>query len=218
MITHAAVERYSKWVRARARVIPNPLKLPNDARIKREGHTLTAVGRLVHQKGFDLLLEAFAPLAEKFPEWTLSIWGEGPELAELEAQRDRLGLKDRVRFCGLSARPGAWRESADAFVLSSRYEGWGNVVAEAMAAHIPVVSFDCDFGPSNLISNEVNGLLVPNGDVPALREALSRLMADRDLRDRLACAGAQSVKVYTVENIAAEWDDAIEAAIRRRLL
>src|SRR3546814_13194212 len=86
--------------------------------------------------------QAFARIARRFPDWTLALWGEGPERETLERLVHRLGLEGRVHFPGLSERQGSWIESDDVFVLSSRSEGWGIVLLEAMAAGLPVVSFD----------------------------------------------------------------------------
>src|SRR3546814_9181369 len=99
-------------------------------------------------------------IARRFPDWTLALWGEGPERETLERLVHRLGLEGRVHFPGLSERPGSWIESADVFVLSSRYEGWGIVLLEAMAAGLPVVSLDCPWGPAEMVEHRQNGLIV----------------------------------------------------------
>src|SRR3546814_10544152 len=114
---------------------------------------MAAVGRLVPQKGFDRLLDAFSRIATDHPDWTLVIWGEGPDRAALEEQRRRLGLDGRVEMPGVSKQPGVWIEQSDLFILSSRFEGWGLVLGEAMAAGLPVISFDCDRKSTRLNSS-----------------------------------------------------------------
>src|SRR3546814_16985490 len=124
---------------------------------------MAAVGRLVSQKGFDRLLDAFSRIATDHPDWTLVIWGEGPDRAALEEQRRRLGLDGRVEMPGVSKQPGGWIEQSDLFILSSRFEGWGLVLGEAMAAGLTVISFDCEWGPAEMIEQEKSGILVPIG-------------------------------------------------------
>lgn len=215
-MTRGALEYFPKKMRAREWIIPNPVELPADWHENRGNHALVAVGRLVPQKGFDLLLQAFASAAREAPEWSLIIWGEGPERTKLEQQRDALRLNSRVHFPGVTESPGMWIESADAFVLSSRYEGWGIVVLEAMAAGLPVVSFDCEWGPREMINDEVDGLLVPAEDVSLLSNALLRIMKDENLRQRLGNTAAESVKRFSREQIMMEWDKVIDSALQTK--
>ena len=212
-MTRRSLESFPPSQRPRGRVIPNPVRLPGDLISKRDGRILVAAGRLIPQKGFDLLLDAFAAVSDRFPDWTLVIWGEGDERSSLEAQRDRLGLANRVRLPGISAKPGMWIESADAFVLSSRFEGWAMVITEAMAAGIPVVSFDCAFGPAEQIQHNSDGLLVPSGNVAALSEALARVMGDDLLRARLGNAAKLKARDHAPERIAAAWDALLDEAL-----
>jgi len=197
-------------------IIPNPVDLPSLSRASGTGRRLVATGRLVSQKGFDILLRAFAQVAPDFLDWQLVIWGEGPERLNLERQRDELGLGGRVQMPGVSDRPGSWIEAADAFVLSSRFEGWGIVLLEAMAAGLPAVSFDCDFGPSDMITPDVDGILVPNGDERGLALALARLMSDAALRARFGEAAALKAKDYSPERILDMWSEVVMAAIAQR--
>ncbi|SDM70040.1 glycosyltransferase family 4 protein [Ensifer sp. YR511] len=205
-MTKGALDYFSPEVRRHGRVIPNAINLPAGWENRRGNKMLTAVGRLTRQKGFDLLLEAFARIADTHPDWKLVIWGEGEARTELEAQRDALGLSNRVEMPGLTAKPGLWLETAEAFVLSSRYEGWGIVLLEAMAAGLPVVSFACDWGPTDMIADGEDGILVPNGDIAALADALSNLMADEALRARLAANAEANVRRYDAAHILSQWD------------
>jgi len=197
-------------VRRRGHVIPNPVDLPEPAPYRVDGRTLVAVGRLEAQKGFDLLLPAFAKIADDQPDWRLVIWGEGPERAALEAQRDRLGLTDRVDLPGLTERPGQWVEDATVFVLSSRFESFGNVVTEAMAAGLPVVTTDCPWGPGEIVQHGVDGWLVASEDVAALAEGLATVMADGQLRVRLAQAAQRNVRRFDRQSVMAKWDELVQ--------
>ncbi|GEC33384.1 hypothetical protein EFR01_35550 [Sinorhizobium fredii] len=176
---------------------------------------MAAVGRLTHQKGFDLLLDAFSRIADAHPEWRLVIWGEGDERLSLEALRDALGLQKRVDMPGITERPGLWIETADAFVLSSRYEGWGIVLLEAMAAGLPVVSFECDWGPRVMITHQSDGILVPREDVEALAKALDRILGDRALREQLGASAAASAQRYMPDQILTEWDVLVSCVLKQ---
>lgn len=212
-MTKGALDYFPPGVRRSGRVIANAINLPAVWENRRGNKFLTAVGRLTSQKGFDLLLEAFAKVAPEHPEWKLVIWGEGEARKELEDQRDALGLNDRVEMPGVTARPGLWVETADAFVLSSRYEGWGIALLEAMASGVPVVSFACEWGPTDMIDHGEDGILVPNGDINALAEALSNLMGDSALRTRLAANAEANVRRYDAKHILSQWDSVAVAAL-----
>jgi glycosyltransferase involved in cell wall biosynthesis len=207
--SRGVLECFPDPLRARGRVISNPVDLPPSPPARAGSRTLVAVGRLVEQKGFDLLLEAFASIAPGRPDWRLVIWGEGPERGRLEALRDRLGLGDRVALPGLTARPGQWTEDAALFVLSSRYESFGNVITEAMASGLPVVAFDCPFGPGEIVRDGVEGVLVPPEDVAALAAALAALLADPERRVRLGAAARAGVQRFERTRVMALWDDLI---------
>ncbi|HOV80532.1 MAG TPA: glycosyltransferase [Bacillota bacterium] len=201
----------------KCRVIPNPVDLEMAFELQKddvaEGHRdwfsgscpcFLAAGRLHRQKGFDLLLQALV-LLKKRHAFRLMILGEGGEMRKLEAQIEKLGLAGRVFLAGAVANPFPYYRQAYAFVLSSRYEGWPNVLAEAMACGCPVISFDCPYGPGDLIRHGETGLLVPPEDVPALAGAMEQLLSDGPLRRRLAAGGAEAVRRYDIKIIAQKW-------------
>ncbi|MCF8709896.1 glycosyltransferase family 4 protein [Rhizorhapis sp. SPR117] len=213
-MTRGAMDYFHPRMRKRQKVIPNPATLPAKAKAwRRDGRTMVAVGRLTAQKGFDRLLDAFARISSVHSDWRLVIWGEGADREALERQRHDLGLDDRVDLPGVSARPGGWIEDADLFILSSRFEGWGLVLGEAMAAGLPVISYDCQWGPAEMIEHEQSGLLVPEGDIEALASGLDRLCADEDLRARLALNARAAMKRYSPERILQHWQQTIEEAL-----
>lgn len=154
---------------------------------------LLTVGRVVHQKGVDLTLRALAGLRDL--EWTFEVVGDGPQRAALQDLARELGIADRVTFAGWKPNtdlPDLYRR-ADLFVFPSRHEGMPNVVLEAMASGLPVVA-SAIAGNEELVLPEQTGLLVPPGDVEALRLALRRLVPDADLRARLGAAGRDRVE------------------------
>lgn len=205
---------FPKAIQARGRVIPNPVDLPANMPARVPGPpVLIAVGRLVPQKGFDLLLSAFSKIAEDFPDWTLTIRGEGDERNRIEELRDELGLRERVRLPGITEKPGQWVDEGEIFVLSSRYESFGNVITEAMVAGLPIVSFDCPWGPGEILADGVDGILVQPEDADALAEAMARLIRDAELRERLSKAAQQNVRRFERSQIMARWDKLVAELI-----
>jgi glycosyltransferase involved in cell wall biosynthesis len=166
---------------------------------------LLAVGRLSRQKGFDLLLEAWSTLAGQQPRWRLVILGEGPDRQALEAQIQALGLVQAVLLPGRAGNVSEWYRRADLFVLSSRFEGFPNVLAEAMASGLAVVSTDCPTGPAAIVRDGVDGLLVPVDQPAALRQALARLMHDDALRASMAQRACQLADRLAPEVVAGRW-------------
>jgi glycosyltransferase involved in cell wall biosynthesis len=213
-MTQGAMNQFPPSMRRRQWAIPNPTYAPIELDPHRTpGHTIVAVGRLVQQKGFDLLLKSFARVADHIPQWSLVIWGEGPERATLEAQRDALGLRDRVAMPGVTQEHGGWLRGADIFVLSSRFEGWGIVIGEAMAAGVPTISFNCQWGPGEMIVDNVSGILVPDGDVAAMGEAIAALCKDPERRAQLSQAARIASMRFRIDSILGQWEDAITDAL-----
>ena len=165
---------------------------------------ILAVGRLHKQKGFDLLLHAYAALPAKTTP-PLVILGDGNERASLTRLADSLGLKARVILAGNVAKIAGWYAHAELFVLSSRHEGWPNVILEAMTYGCPVASFACPTGPDEIISHNKNGLLVEPNNVKALSAAIADLLADKRLSSRLASAGKMRAADFALANLAPKW-------------
>ncbi len=203
-----------------AYVIPNPMRpISSESKPASKPHTSThaivAMGRLVEQKGFDILVEAFSRCAAKYSDWSLVILGEGPQRTRLESVAADLGIRDRVHLVGQVREPDTILKGADLFVLSSRYEGFPNALVEAMACQLPVVSTDCSSGgPRDIIRDGVDGILVPPKDVAALAIAMERLMADREERQRLGRRAGEVVERFSLNKVMKLWDDLLAGIAR----
>ncbi|HJR10618.1 MAG TPA: glycosyltransferase family 4 protein [Rhodanobacteraceae bacterium] len=177
------------------------------------GHILLAVGRLSPEKGFDLLIEAFAQVAPRRPGWNLVILGEGPLRDELAHKVAEQKLGGRISLPGFDAYVRRAMRRADLFVLSSRYEGFPNALLEAMTEGLACVSFDCDAGPRELIDHRNNGWLVPAGDVHALAAALDALMGDADLRAQLGRRARDVGATYSLATILDQWNALVTSVL-----
>jgi GalNAc-alpha-(1->4)-GalNAc-alpha-(1->3)-diNAcBac-PP-undecaprenol alpha-1,4-N-acetyl-D-galactosaminyltransferase len=203
----------------RVRVVPNPIGIdPLEPGQRPDGSArrIIAMGRVVPQKGFDLLLDAFGRCATAQPAWDLAVYGDGFKRPELQARTLRMGLGDRVTFAGHTDDPAAAFAEGDLFVLSSRWEAFPNVLAEAMACGLPVIAFDCRYGPRSIIRPGIDGVLVPDGDVDALAEAMLILMNDDAIRLRLAERAVEVRSRFSPEVIGIAWDQAVSSVLRAR--
>lgn len=199
------------------RVIPNPLSphvaqtrgVPSDER----EHVVLAAGRLTPQKGFDLLLQAFQRCSSSIPGWRLVIYGRGEDRKRLFAMVDDLALSQVVELAGIADLTGPMRRAA-IFALSSRYEGFPNVLLEAMASGCAVVAFDCPSGPAEIVRPGVDGLLVPCGNADALADALASLMSDVRLRHDLSSQAPGVADRFGLEPVMGLWDGLLAEVTR----
>lgn len=196
------LERHLGLAAGSVRVVYNPVVLPELAELAGETPrhpwfaedepVILAAGRLVGAKGFETLIEALAALRRRHRA-RLLILGEGPLRARLERRVRELGMRGEVDLPGFVANPYAYMARCAVFALSSRFEGLPGVLIQAMACGAPVVATDCHAGPAEIIRPGATGLLVPVDDAAALAQAMGSLLADPQLRGRLAEAGREEV-------------------------
>ena len=177
---------------------------------------VVAGGRLTFQKGFDRLIPAFAPVARRHPEWKLRIYGSGKKRAQLQRLILEHDLYNNVFLMGSTDRLGEELSKGALFALTSRYEGFGMVLIEAMSKGLGVVSFDCPRGPSEIISPGQDGILVPEGDIAGFSDALLEVIEDEDKRRRFGRAALEKAKAYDIAVIGRQWDRLFEELLARR--
>lgn len=189
--------------------IPNPVNTPDMGATPVDANRapeIIALGRLAPEKGFDMLIRAFARVAQRHPRWLLRIVGEGQEAPRLETLCRGLGLERRVLLPGGTSDPTRALQQADVFALSSRYEGFPNALCEALACGLPAVAFDCPSGPAEILRHEVDGLLVPAEDVTAFAQAMQRLMDDQELRRAMAARAPEVLDRFGTEGVLNRWE------------
>jgi GalNAc-alpha-(1->4)-GalNAc-alpha-(1->3)-diNAcBac-PP-undecaprenol alpha-1,4-N-acetyl-D-galactosaminyltransferase len=193
------------------RVMPNPIPEQMMNIVHRDSHDLATrrllgVGRLADQKQFNVLIRVFASLANRHPLWSLRILGEGPMWADLQRQIADLGLESRIELAGVTSAIENELAEADIFALTSKYEGFGMVLVEAMTVGLPCVTFDCPSGPREISMDGQVAVLVTLNDEQELELALERLMEDADLRKTLGSQGRASViERFSLAKIIEQW-------------
>jgi len=211
---------FPKIIQRKSKVIPNPvLPAPHKTLAQKDkggSYTIINAGRLHRVKGLDRLISAFSRVAAKHPNWNLEFWGEGPDKESLEALVESLGLKSRVRINHPVKEIYEKFILADLFVMTSYVEGQPNALCEAMACGLPVISFDCPYGPRETIRNGIDGILVPDGDIEALAKAMDYLMGDDAARLRLAARAPEVLKRFGAERIMKEWDQLLDEAVKNK--
>ncbi len=207
-------------------IIPNPVSI-NDRNetetvkgilLNNKSKIIVSMGRLVWEKGFDLLIESYSRIQKIFPDWKLLIFGDGVEKENLRSKVISMGLENNVLFGGVIKNPISILKRADLFILPSRVEGFPNALLEAMACGLPVISFNCPSGPSEIIKNGTNGILVPPENVEELTYAIENMI--RDHKKRIMCGNnaKEVIKRYDQRKIVNVWKDLINKVISEKTI
>ncbi|MGR9105939.1 MAG: glycosyltransferase family 4 protein [Gammaproteobacteria bacterium] len=200
-------------------VIPNPVpSVPSEPTGKcGPSNKVVAAGRLVKQKGFDILIESFSRAIDRDSGWILEIFGEGPERNALQRQIDYLQLSHQIRLMGLAENLPDRLKDATCFVLSSRFEGFPNVLLEALNNRCPPIAVDCTDSIRDILQDGTNGIIVPLGDIDKLSSALARMITDRNYRNRLAENGPRISQKFGIQEISARWETLFESVTGQRV-
>ncbi|WP_336206605.1 glycosyltransferase family 4 protein [Nonomuraea sp. LPB2021202275-12-8] len=196
--------------------IPNAVPPMGGEAAKLDAKTAIAVGRMTRIKGFHRLITAWQQVAEAHPDWTLRIFGAGPQEENLRAQIAEAGLEGKVMLPGPTSDVGAELEKSSIYVLSSRHEGFPMTILEAMAKGLAIVSFNSPHGPKEMITDEVDGLLVKPRTNANLAAAILRVIEEEPLRRRLAAGALDTARTYDIATIGARWDTLIDDLLTRR--
>lgn len=196
-------------------VIHNPITIQPQPIHSYVSHQVIAVGRYVEQKGFDRLIDAWHLLAAEFPDWKLRIYGDGYLRKTLQRQVDMFGLTDSCILEHSLPDIAAQYAASSLFVLSSRFEGFGLVIVEAMSCGLPVVSFACPCGPRDIITDGRDGFLVNDGDVEALAQRMRQLMQDEQLRATMGERAVRRAQDFSMEKIGQQWTNLFEQLIKQ---
>lgn len=187
-------------------VIPNASSFQTDKVSSLNSKNVLAVGRLTHQKGFERLIEAWALIQYKYPEWRLTIVGDGEDRDKLQQQIVGLGIEGSVNLQPPTQDIESLYMNASFVAMSSRYEGLPMILIEAQCFGLPIVSFDCQCGPKDIVNDGIDGLLVPEGDVEGLAESMSRLMSDDELLKQMGKAAKVSSQRFEEQVIMEHWE------------
>ena len=203
-LTEKSASKYRK-VLTRVVVIPNISPLPINYSADLSSKRIIALGRLQHEKGFDLLLKSVCDLFRKYPDWCLDIYGEGDDYQMLLSESQKLGVQDFVHFRGYVNNVQEEMLKSSIYVLSSRHEAFPMVILEAMSCGLAIVSFNCPDGVEEMLAPDA-GYLVEPEDVEGLRNALSEVISNKSLRISLAMNAHERVLKYSTENIFMLWN------------
>ena len=192
-------------------VIPNPLSFVPQNISKLTEKRVIAVGRYCHEKGYDLLLKAWCIVQSSIADWRLEVFGEG-DRSQYEEIISSLNIdRHRCILHGRSSNIQDEFEKSSLAVCSSKFEGFGLVITEAMSCGLPVVSFDCPWGPRAIIKDGEDGLLVENGNVEKLADAIIWMILHPEMRSKMASKAIENVQRFSIEKIAEKWKSLFDA-------
>ncbi len=205
-----------EWPVNNAQVISNPLSFYPAEFSNVENKKVIAVGKQCHQKGYDRLLQSWKLVTDKFPDWKLEIYGTIEASEGLSDLASSLNINENVTFFPPEKNIGEKYKNASIYTMSSRYEGFGMVLTEAMAYGVPCVSFDCPYGPSDIIADSEDGFLITNGDIKAFSDKLCELVKNPELRQTMGEKARENVVRYKPEEIVPQWDKLFQQLIVNR--
>ncbi len=192
-------------------VIPNPVELINHKKSTSPLKKIIGIGRLVYQKGFDNLIPAFKKIHDKYPEWQLEIFGDGPLHDKLQSIIDDNHLNTAVHLRGISNNISEELSNSYAFILPSRFEGFPMVLIEAMNQGVPCISYNCPNGPADIVKDKLNGLLIKNQDIESMIDSLEWLINHPNERQKMSTFAPESVQEFSKKIVIRKWEDLFES-------
>jgi glycosyltransferase involved in cell wall biosynthesis len=196
-----------EWELDNLGVIPNPLPFNTTEKSTLKNKKVLVVGKQGYQKSYDRLLQIWALVNQQFPDWELEVYGKMDSRFGLDKLASELNIKDTVHFYPPTRNIQEKYKEASLYLMTSRFEGFGMVLIEAMVYGVPCVSFDCPHGPADIITNEEDGFLIENGDKEGFANAIIRLIENEDLRKDMGAKAKDNVQRYAPQNIITLWDE-----------
>lgn len=195
--------------------IPNALTFIPEIHSDLQAKRIVAMGRFTRQKQFDILIKIWSKIADKYPDWKLSIFGNG-DAKKFTDLAEELGVSQSVEILAATKDVEGEFCKSSIYALTSKYEGFGMVLVEAMSCGLPVVSFSCKSGPSDIIRNGEDGFLIPPGNTDLFAEKLSLLIEDYELRHKMGEAGSQNVLRFTEEEVMPKWINLFNSLVNEK--
>ncbi len=196
-----------EWNLTNILVIPNPLPFTTDEKSSLMNKKILSVGKQSFQKGYDRLLKSWEIVYKRYPNWKLEIYGNLEPRLGLENMAKELKVSTSVLFCPPVKDIQSKYKEASIYVMSSRFEGFGMVLIEAMSFGVPCVSFNCPHGPADIIKNGKDGFLIKNGSIKEFAESVIKLIDNKELRTKMGKAAADNVQRFSPKTILKEWDE-----------
>jgi len=207
-------DNVKEWKLENILVIPNPLSFFPDGSSTLDQKKVIAVGRQSYQKGYDLLLESWKIITQKHPDWALDIYGKHDDGQQLSQLASKLQIQHSIAFHDPVKNIQEKYLESSIYVMSSRFEGFGMVLTEAMACGVPCVSFDCPCGPADIIADGQDGFLAKNGNISDLAAKLSILIENNAKRVEMGTKSKKNVQRFLPDVIVKQWDDLFKSLVR----
>ena len=211
-LSHASLQ---EWNVKNGLVIPNPLWFETTTFSDLKAKKVIAVGRHSYEKGLDRMLQIWQKVIQKHPDWTLEIYGKSNQNQELQKLSKTLNIDTNVVFFDPVKNINDKYREASILLMTSRTEGFGMVLIEAMAMGLPCVAYDCPCGPKAIIQNNENGFLIENGNIDSFVQQMELLIEDENLRIQIGKKAQESIKIYDLECIMQQWESLFENLVSK---